>query len=147
MTVKQISVFVENQPGHLLEFTELLEKHGINMHALSIAETEDFGILRVIVDDAYKAVRMLKEEGYVCSLTPVLAVEISDELGGLVKVLKCLKENDVNLEYTYAFITRKKDKAYMILRVTDNEKAIDVLVRNGIKPICQDELASLFAKD
>ena len=84
MTVKQISVFVENQPGHLLEFTELLEKHGINMHALSIAETEDFGILRVIVDDAYKAVRMLKEEGYVCSLTPVLAVEISDELGGLV---------------------------------------------------------------
>ena len=147
MTVKQISVFVENQPGHLLEFTELLEKNAINMHALSIAETEDFGILRVIVDDAYKAVRVLKEAGYVCSLTPVLAVEISDELGGLVKVLKCLKENEVNLEYTYAFITRKKDKAYMILRVTDNDRAIDVLVRNGIKPICQDELAGLFAKD
>lgn len=144
MTVKQISVFVENKPGQLAEFTRLLEKNKIDMRALSIADTEDFGILRIIVDDPYKTVCILKEANYVCSVTPVLAVEISDRPGSLGKVLDVLGENGVNLEYTYAFITRKKDSAYMIFRVTDNDKAIEVLNKNAISPICQDELAQLF---
>lgn len=144
MTVKQISVFVENKPGQLSEFTRLLEKNKIDMRALSIADTEDFGILRIIVDDPYKTVCILKEASYVCSVTPVLAVEISDRPGSLGKVLDVLGENGVNLEYTYAFITRKKDSAYMIFRVADNDKAIEVLNKNSIRPICQDELAELF---
>lgn len=144
MTVKQISVFVENKPGQLSEFTKLLEKHSIDIRALSIADTEDFGILRIIVDDSYKAVCVLKEANYVCSVTPVLAVEIPDRPGSLVRMLDILGDNGVNLEYTYAFITRKKDSAYMIFRVTDNDKAIEVLNRNGIRPICQDELSELF---
>lgn len=144
MTVKQISVFVENKPGQLSEFTKLLEKHSIDIRALSIADTEDFGILRIIVDDSYKTVCVLKEANYVCSVTPVLAVEIPDRPGSLVRMLDILGSNGVNLEYTYAFITRKKDSAYMIFRVTDNDKAIEVLNRNGIQPICQDELSELF---
>lgn len=144
MTVKQISVFVENKPGQLSEFTKLLEKNNIDLRALSIADTEDFGILRVIVDDSYKTVCMLKEEGYVCSVTPVLAVEIPDRPGSLVGVLDALADGGVNLEYTYAFLARKKNSAYMIFRVTDNERAAEVLKQKGIKPICQDELAGLF---
>ena len=145
MTVKQISVFVENKPGRLSELTEFLEKNDIDIRALSLAETEDFGILRIIVNDPYKTVTVLKEANYVCSVTKVLAVEIPDQPGSLSKVLQILGKNNINLDYTYAFITRRKDVAYMILRVADNRAAIEVLNRNGIRPICQDELNELFA--
>lgn len=146
MTAKQISVFLENKPGQLTEFTRLLEDNDINMHALSLADAQDFGILRIIVDDSYKTACVLKEAEYVFSITPVLAVEIPDKPGSLVKVLDILGENGVNLEYTYAFITRKADLAYLIFRVADNEKAIEVLSKNKIKLICQDELSDLFSK-
>ncbi|MBC8585705.1 ACT domain-containing protein [Youxingia wuxianensis] len=143
MTVKQISVFVENKPGQLARFTKVLEKNRIDMRALSIAETPDFGILRVIVDDPYKTACVLKEENYIFSITPVLAAAVSDEPGSLVKILDLLGENNINLEYTYAFITRKKDLAYMIFRVEDNEKAKKVLTENGIELICQSEINEL----
>ena len=144
MTVKQISVFVENKPGQLAEFTRLLEEQQIDMRALSIAETQDFGILRLIVDDPYKTLNVAKEAGYICAVTPVLAVEISDTPGSLVKMLTALGQNDINVEYTYAFITRKKDVAYMVFRVNDPEKATRVLIKNQIRPIAQDDLSLLF---
>ena len=144
MTVKQISVFVENRPGQLLEFTKLLEKHNIDLRALSIAEAEDFGILRVIVDDSYNTMQILKESGYVCSVTSVLAVEIPDRPGSLVKILDALGKGGVNLEYTYAFLSRKQNSAYMILRVADNEKAIEVLRACGVQPVCQENVGALF---
>ncbi|MCI8497051.1 MAG: acetolactate synthase [Clostridiales bacterium] len=140
MTVKQISVFVENKPGQMAEFASVLSKNSIDMRALSIAETKDFGIIRVIVDDSYKTACILKEAGYVFSITPVLAVEIPDEPGGLSRILDTLRENEINVEYTYAFITRKKELAYMIFRVEDNDKAVQVLSKAGIRPISQDEL-------
>ena len=143
MTVKQISVFVENKPGQLARFTKVLEKNRIDMRALSIAETPDFGILRVIVDDPYKTACVLKEENYIFSITPVLAAAVSDEPGSLVKILDLLGENNINLEYTYAFITRKKDLAYMIFRVEDNEKAKKVLTEKGNELICQSEINEL----
>lgn len=143
MTVKQISVFLENKPGQLAEFTNVLNDNQIDMRAMSVADTRDFGIVRVIVDDAYKAACVLKEAGYVCSITPVLAVAIPDEPGSLHRILTVLGDNDVNLEYTYAFITRKKDLAYMIFRVEDHEKAIEVLTKNDIKLVCQDALYEL----
>ena len=145
MTVNQISVFMENTPGQLLEFTKLLEQHNIDLRALSLAEAEDFGILRVIVDDSYKTVRMLKGEGYVCSVTQVLAVEIPDQPGALVKILTVLGDSGVNLEYMYAFLGRKKDSAFMIFRVPDNDYAVKVLREAGIRPIDQEELHQLFA--
>ena len=143
MTVKQISIFVENKPGKLAELTEYLHQSQIYMRALSIAEAQDFGIVRIIVDDAYKTSCVLKDAGYVASITPVLAVEMPDEPGSLFRILKILGEGGVNLEYMYAFLTRKKATAYMVLRVEDNEKAIDVLNKNGIHTICQDAIASL----
>ncbi len=102
------------------------------MRALSIAETPDFGILRLIVDDSYKTACVLKDAGYICSITPVLAAEVADEAGGLEKILEILGENGINLEYTYAFITRKKGTAYMVFRVQDNDRAIEILSQNRV---------------
>ena len=144
MTAKQISVFLENRPGQLAEFAKVLERNQIDMRALSVADTKDFGILRLLTDDPYKTVCVLKEAGYVASITPVLAVEMSDEPGSLMRVIDILGSSDINLEYTYAFTTCNKDRAYMILRVTDNDKAIEVLSKNGIRLICQSDLSALF---
>ncbi|MDO4288159.1 MAG: acetolactate synthase [Eubacterium sp.] len=143
MTIKQISVFVENEAGQLSKFVDVLSKHDVDMRALSIAETKDFGIVRVIVDDSYKASTVLKEAGYIFSLTPVLAAAVPDEPGALKHILDILGENEINLEYTYAFITRNKDLAYMILRVEDNDKAIEVLSKGGIQLLSQEDLERL----
>ena len=145
MTINQISVFLENTPGQLAEFTRLLEKAQIDMRALSIAETQDFGILRLIVDDPYKTVSVVKDAGYICSITPVLAVEITDKPGSLVKMLTALSGGGVNIEYTYAFTARKKDMAYMVLRVNDSDKAVRVLMQNQVRPVSQEDRAGLFA--
>ncbi len=143
MTVKQISVFLENKPGRLSGLTKVLRENQIDMRALSIAETPDFGILRLIVDDSYKTACVLKEAGYICSITPVLAAEVPDEAGGLDSILEILGNNGINLEYTYAFITRKAGVAYMVFRVEDNEKAVDVLAANRVHLICQEDLSEL----
>lgn len=144
MTVKQISVFLENRPGALAEFTKIMEKKNIDLRALSLAESEDFGIVRVIVDNPFEAIQILKEEGYVCSITKVIAVEIEDKPGALVKMLNILGDNKVNLEYAYAFLAKKANSAFMILRVADNDVAIKVLTQNGIRPICHEDMEELF---
>lgn len=140
MTVKQISVFVENKPGKLAEFTDVLSNQGVSMRALSIGENPDFGIVRIIVNDSYKTACILKEAGYVFSITPVLGVAISDEPGSFSRIIKLLGDNGVNIEYTYAFTAREKDMAYMIFRVADEEKAIETLSSNGVQLITQEEL-------
>ena len=140
MTVKQISVFLENRPGKLAEFTDVLSENNVDLRALSLAEAEDFGIARIIVNDVYNASTVLKDAGYVFSVTKVLAVEMPDEPGALSRVMRILGNQEVNLEYMYAFTSRKKGTAYMILRVEDNQKAAEVLKKEGICPICQDEL-------
>lgn len=143
MTVKQISVFLENKPGAMAEFTDVLSKNDIDMRALSLAEASDFGIVRVIVDDVYNAMQVIKDAGYICSAAKVLAVAIPDEPGGLAKVIRYLGDNGINVEYVYAFTTTQKDVAYMIFRVKDNEKAVSVLTKNGVKLMSQDDLAKL----
>ncbi len=141
MTVKQISVFLENKPGAMSQFTEVLSKNKIDMRALSLAEAADFGIVRLIVDDVYNAMQVLKEEGYICSATKVLAVAIPDEPGGLAHMIQYLGEAAINVEYMYAFTT--KTNACMIIRVEDNEKAIAALSKNGVKLISQENIANL----
>lgn len=143
MTVEQISVFVENKAGTLAEVTKVFFDNGIDMRALNIAETTDFGVLRAIVNDNKKAAEVLSEGGYIYSITNVLAVAIPDEAGSLYKILDLLKENDIDLEYTYAFITRDKDTAYMIFKVKDNEKAIELLQKNNVKLVKEEELHRL----
>ena len=144
MSVKQISVFLENKPGKLCAMTEVLAREQIDMRALSLAETKDFGIVRIIVDDVYKATTVLKDEGYVHSVTPVVGVAIPDVPGGLSQVLQVLGEAGVNVEYMYAFLGgRDVDHAYMILRVQDEQAAEAALGARGIRCVGQDELSTL----
>ena len=144
MSVKQISVFLENKPGMLCAMTEVLAREQIDMRALSLAETKDFGIVRIIVDDVYKATTVLKDEGYVHSVTPVVGVAIPDVPGGLSQVLQVLGDAGVNVEYMYAFLGgRDVDHAYMILRVQDEQAAEAALGARGIRCVGQDELSTL----
>ncbi|HAE44500.1 MAG TPA: acetolactate synthase [Lachnospiraceae bacterium] len=144
MTTKQISVFLENKPGTLAEFCKVLQKNNIDMRALCVADAMDFGIARVIVDDVYETVTVLKDEGYVCQITKVLTVEMKDEPGALSDILAILGEKNINLEYTYAFLTRQRDKAYLVIKVADNKAAAELLSAHGVKVICQDELEKIF---
>ena len=144
MSIKQISVFLENKPGTLKAMTDVLSQHGIDMRALSLAETKDFGIVRIIVDDVYKTTTALKDAGFVHTVTSVLAVAIPDQPGGLAQVLGVLAEANVNAEYMYAFLGGKlADHAYMILRVQDNAAAAAALKAKGIRLVEQDEIAKL----
>ena len=142
--INQISVFVENRPGALRSMTAVLAENGIDMRAFSLAETSDFGIARIIVDDVYKTTTALRDAGFVHSVTQVLGVALSDAPGGLDAVLRTLAEADVNVEYMYAFLGGKKGKeAYMIFRVADNTKASAALAAKGVKQVEQEEMASL----
>lgn len=143
MMVKQISIFVENRAGQLLKVTDALAARQINMRALSLADTRDFGILRLIVDDVDKAAAALTEEGFVYSITPVLAVIIPDEPGSFSRILHVLAEGGVNIEYTYAFLAPRADHACMIFRVENAEAAIDTLQKNGVQVAMQEELYQL----
>ncbi|MBQ4050571.1 MAG: acetolactate synthase [Oscillospiraceae bacterium] len=143
MAVKQISVFVENKPGKLAELTNVLHQHEIDMRALSIAEAEDFGVVRIIVNDSYNTACVLKDAGYILSVTPVLAASIDDKPGALDAILDILGEADINLEYIYAFLGRVQGKAYMVMRVSDCEKAADVLTKKGIRLYDQTDLENL----
>lgn len=144
MTVRQISVFLENRPGTLAEFTRLLEEAKIDLRALSLAESEDFGIVRVIVDEPLETVQILRREGYVCSITPVLAVEIPDHPGALVRILNILGGAGINLDYSYAFLAKKTNSAFLVLRVADTEAASKVLREHDIRPLSQDQMNACF---
>ena len=142
--VQQISVFLENRPGSLRSMTAVLAENGIDMRAFSLAETSDFGIARIIVDDVYKTTTVLRDAEFVHSVTQVLGVALSDTPGGLDKVLRVLADADVNVEYMYAFLGGKKGKdAYMIFRVADNAKAAAALTAKGIRQVEQEEMTDL----
>ena len=144
MSVNQISVFLENKPGMLSNMTTVLAENNIDMRALSLAETNDFGIVHIIVDDVYAATTVLKDAGFIHSVTPVLGVAIPDEPGGLNWVLQALTEANVNVEYMYAFLGGKTvDRAYMIFRVQDNKAAAAALAAKGIKIVEQEEISQL----
>ena len=144
MSLKQISVFLENKPGMMFSVTELLAQNNIDMRALSLAETSEFGIVRLIVDDVYATSTVLKDAGFIHNITKVLGVAIPDEPGGLHRVLEVLKEADINVEYMYAFLGGKESEhAYMIFRVQDNKAAVAAMAAKGIRCVDQDEIAKL----
>jgi hypothetical protein len=144
MSIKQISVFLENKPGTLKKLTSVMAKNKIDMRATSLAETKDFGIARIIVDDALEAVNTLKDNDFVASLTPVLAIEIPDEAGGLDKLLEAFSEAEVNIEYMYAFPGRgESGNAYMIFRVADTKAAEAKLEGKGLKLLSQEAIAQI----
>ena len=127
MKVEQISVFIENKSGRLAEIARLLGEAGINIRALSLADTNDFGILRLIVNDREKAKAVLKENGFTVSKTEVVAVEVPDRPGGLSQILQVLDSASINVEYMYAFVERCGENAVIIFRFDEIEKAIAVL--------------------
>jgi len=143
MKVKQLSVFLENKSGRLAAVTQVLAAKGINIRALSIADTSDFGILRLIVNDPQGAYRALKEAGFTVTLTEVIGVEMPDRPGALSSILAYLEEAQINIEYLYAFLGRGDNGALVIFRVEDLDKAIEVLTSKGVKILDEEKVYSL----
>jgi len=143
MLVKQLSIFLENKVGRLREVTQLLKESNVNIRTLTVSDTSDFGILRIIVDDCEKAERALKDQGYTFNKTDVLAVEIKDEPGGLNAVLEIIDRNGLNIEYLYAFVLSRQGMAVNIFRFDNLEEAIKVLTQNNIKVVRGEELYQL----
>lgn len=133
MVIKQLSIFVENQQGKMAEVTEILAKNNINIRALSIGDTKDFGILRLIVDNPDTAKDCLKKDGFTVSLTNVIAVGLEDKPGSLSYAMKVLSENSISVEYMYAFIGRNQNNAYVVLRVENCDATIDALKKANIQ--------------
>jgi hypothetical protein len=131
----QISVFVENKPGALADVTALLSSEGIDFRAFTVADTAEFGVLRFIADTPKKALALLKLNGWVASLTPVVAVKMSDEPGSLAKIMKVLADRDIQVEYMYAFVAQEKGRAYVVLRVADPPGAAALLEASGFETL------------
>ncbi len=140
MKIKQISVFLENKKGRLYEALKVLQEEGINIRALSIADTSEFGILRMIVDKPEEAKKALEEKGFTAKLTNVVAVGVKDEPGGLAAVLAYLYEADLNVEYVYAFVKKAGEEAIVVMRTSNLEKTISVLQEKGVKIFTFKEL-------
>ncbi len=143
MAIKQLTVFVQNQKGTIVSVTDILAKNNVNIRALSIAETEDFGILRLIVNDEATAENVLKEQGYLIKVVDVVGVKIGDEPGKLTSALDVLDKADINVEYLYAFMTRTEKHAYVVFRVENNNQAEKALTDAGFKLITDADVCKL----
>jgi hypothetical protein len=140
MKVKQLSLFLENKPGALSRPVQLLGKAKFNILALSLADTQQFGILRFIVQDWEKALALLEKEGFVVKVTDMVALEVTDAPGGLAAILSALEKTHVNLEYMYGFTQRKEAKGLLVFRFDDPDRAIEALQNKGINPVRSVEL-------
>ncbi|MBQ4572718.1 MAG: hypothetical protein IJA80_05525 [Clostridia bacterium] len=143
MSLKQLTIFVENKQGTLVDITDILAKNNVNMRALSIADTEDFGILRLIVDNNDVATKALHDAGYLIKMTDVVGVKIGDQPGKLSKALEVLDEAKINMEYLYAFMARTEKHAYVVLRVADNDAAEKALENAGFHMITDADVDKL----
>jgi len=144
MSVRQLSVFVENRPGRLSSITRVLGDSDVNLRAMSIADTRDFGILRLIVDDTDKALEVLRKNNYSVTTTNVLAISIADRPGGLADAMAVLYKDNISVEYMYAAsISKEGGSAYLILRVDDNDRAETALLENGFAMLLQEDIAKL----
>ncbi len=141
--VEQLSIFLENRAGRLAEVTKVLAEANINIRALSVADTSDFGILRLIVSDNEKAKKVLKENGFTVKKTTVVPVEVEDKPGGLHKILEILKEKNINIEYMYAFVQQSGKNAVMIFRFDKTDEALKLLKERNIKVLTGEEIYNL----
>ena len=132
MSVHQISIFLENRAGQLAQVTRVLADNAIDMRALSIAETSDYGVLRLIVDDAERATHILLDNGFILSMTPVSVVAVPDQVGGLAPVLQALADGQMDVEYMYSLFTHKEGTAYMVFRIADEARFVELLKPYGI---------------
>lgn len=140
MTVEQISVFVENRSGQLGDVTRVLEEADVNIRALSLSDTTDFGVLRLMADDTQKAREALSKAGFTVGSTPVVAVDVADRPGGLGHVLGVLSEHGINVEYLYAYTQRESTRATIIFRFDRTEEAVQTLLARGIRVLGPDDI-------
>lgn len=140
MTIPQISVFLENKAGQLADITGILSENQVNMRAINIAETADYGVLRLIVDDAAKASSILLEQGFILTMTPVVGVAVPDTPGGLSNVLSVISSAGIDVEYMYSVFGQKDGQACMVFRVADAEGLTTIFERNGIGTIKGEDL-------
>lgn len=138
--INQISVFLENKAGELAQITKILAENNVNLRAISIAETSDYGVLRMIADDAEHASRVLMKNGNVISMTPVSVIEVPDRPAGLSDVLSVLAKADIDIEYMYSLFTQEQGKAYMVFRVSDKQKLMNEIKNNALKTVSEEEL-------
>jgi hypothetical protein len=143
VAIKQISLFVENKPGRMAKVSKTLSDAGVNIRALTVAEAGDFGVIRMVVDDPEQGYKVLHDNGFTVSETEVLAVEMRDIPGGLYEIVNTLGGSDVNVDYAYAFVTTKAERAMLIIRVDNLEKARRVLTDAGIKLATKDEIQKI----
>lgn len=142
MKVEQVSVFLENKPGSLEEVTRILKEANVNIRTLSLADTTDFGILRLIVNDVDKTSKALRDKGFRVSRTTVVAVEVPDRPGGLHSILEALSKDNITVEYLYAFVEKSGENAVIIFRFNDSDAAIEILRGKGFSVISGDKLYS-----
>ena len=140
MLIKQISIFIPNKKGSLSQLTDILVAQGIDIRAIAVFDTAEFGILRIVVDDPDRAVEILNKEGVVAKVSKVIAVEPEDKPGSLNQIFTILRDADINIDYIYSFIMRKKEMPYIVLKVDEQEKAVEVLTANGINVINKEEV-------
>ena len=140
MTIDQLSIFIENKPGKLVEAVEALAEAGIDLRALSLADATDFGILRIIADKPTRALNVMQERGYLVKPSKVIPVSVGDAPGGLAAVLRVLADANIDVEYTYAFVAHEKNKAYVVLRTGDNDAAVKVLTDKGVNVVSGEEM-------
>jgi hypothetical protein len=143
MKITQISIFLENRKGRLYEVTTLLGRSAINIRALNIAETDDFGVLRLVVDKPQEALAALKANGFVANTTDIVAVEVPDKPGGLSEVLSVIAQNGLNVEYMYGFVEKRTDQALLVFRFDNAEKAVTALKANQIKIVTETDIKML----
>lgn len=143
MAISQLSIFAENRPGTLGEITKELASANIDIRAMSIADTSDFGIFRLIVNDIEKAKKALSDAEFIVSETKVLAAAVPDSPGALTDIMNILSENAINIEYMYAFVTVSKQHAYVVLRVADNDAATKILSENGVTLVSDEDVKKL----
>ena len=143
MAINQLSIFAENKPGTIYNIAKCIADAGVDIRAMSVADTQDFGILRLIVSDLEKAQEALHNDGCILSVTQVIGVEVPDIPGGLASVLEIICGNGINVEYVYAFITVSKKNACVVLRVGDNEKATEILQAAGIKLLTEEDIKAI----
>lgn len=143
MIIKQISVFVENKMGRMTEITQVIADAGVDIRALSIADTSDFGILRLIVNNPDAAVAALRNAGMTVSLTDVIAVGVEDKPGAFAKAMRAMSEAELSIEYMYAFISRSDNRAFVILRVEEPDRAINALQKEGFEILGSEQIYNL----
>jgi len=143
MKITQISVFLENRKGRLYDACSILGQNGVNIRALNIAETDKFGVLRMVVDSPDKALSVLKTNGFVATTTEIVAVEVEDRPGGLAEILGVFNNNEINIEYMYGFVEKRIDKALLVFRVESPDSAITALTKAGIKIVGKADIQGL----